>query len=105
MKFIGTLTPILAGAVLVLSGFDASLEYRQAPETILRMHLLYSFVPAVMLLTALLLLWKYPLRRERVDAVKGPPGLGSRGKRVACRPSARSQGNPAGKQSLAPPIT
>lgn len=70
MKFIGTLTPILAGAVLVLSGFDASLEYRQAPETILWMRLLYSFVPAVMLLTALLLLWKYPLTRERVDAVK-----------------------------------
>lgn len=70
MKFTGTLTPILAGAVLVVSGFDASLEYRQEPGTILWMRILYSFVPAGMLLFALVLLWKYPLTRERVAEVK-----------------------------------
>jgi GPH family glycoside/pentoside/hexuronide:cation symporter len=70
MKFMYTLTPLLAGAVLVVSGFDPSLEYRQAPETIWWMRILYSFVPAGMLLFALLLLWKYPLTRARVDAVK-----------------------------------
>jgi len=70
MKFTGTLTPILAGAVLVVSGFDASLEYRQAPETIYQMRILYSFVPAGMLLVALILLWRYPLTRERVVEVK-----------------------------------
>jgi len=70
MKFTGTLTPILAGAVLVVSGFDASLEYRQEPETILWMRILYSFVPAGMLLVALVVLWRYPLTRERVAEVK-----------------------------------
>jgi GPH family glycoside/pentoside/hexuronide:cation symporter len=70
MKFTGTLTPIMAGAVLVFSGFDASLEYRQEPETILWMRILYSFVPAAMLLFALFLLWKYPLTRARVAEVK-----------------------------------
>ncbi len=70
MKLTGTLTPILAGAVLVVSGFDASLEYRQEPETILWMRILYSFVPAGMLLVALVLLWRYPLTRERVAEVK-----------------------------------
>ena len=70
MKFTGTLTPILAGAVLVVSGFDASLEYRQEPETIFWMRILYSFVPAGMLLVALVLLWRYPLTRERVAEVK-----------------------------------
>lgn len=70
MKFIGTLTPILAGAVLVISGFDASLEFEQTPETIFTMRLMYSFVPAGMLLLALLIIWNYPLTRERVAEVK-----------------------------------
>jgi GPH family glycoside/pentoside/hexuronide:cation symporter len=70
MKFTGTLTPIMAGAVLVYSGFDASREYRQEPETILWMRILYSFVPAAMLLFALFFLWKYPLTRARVAEVK-----------------------------------
>jgi Na+/melibiose symporter-like transporter len=60
----------MAGAVLVFSGFDASLEYRQEPETIFWMRILYSFVPAGMLLFALFLLWKYPLTRARVAEVK-----------------------------------
>ncbi len=60
----------MAGAVLVYSGFDASLEYRQETETILWMRILYSFVPAAMLLFALFLLWKYPLTRARVAEVK-----------------------------------
>lgn len=69
-KFVGTLTPILAGAILVASGFDASLEYHQTPETIFKMRLFYSFVPAGMLMIALLLLWRYPLTRERIAEIK-----------------------------------
>jgi Na+/melibiose symporter-like transporter len=34
------------------------------------MRILYSFVPAGMLLVALILLWRYPLTRERVVEVK-----------------------------------
>ena len=69
-KTTGTFTPILAGAVLVMAGFDPALEYEQTPETIFRMRLLYSFVPAGMLLFALLLLWRYPLNAERVRTIK-----------------------------------
>jgi Na+/melibiose symporter-like transporter len=34
------------------------------------MRILYSFVPAGMLLVALVVLWRYPLTRERVAEVK-----------------------------------
>lgn len=70
MKLIGSITPIAAGVVLVLSGFNAELEYRQEESTILNMRLMYSFVPAVMLLLALVAIWKYPLTRERVAEIK-----------------------------------
>lgn len=70
MKIIGTFTPILGGAVLVMSGFDAALEYEQRPETIFNMRVMYSFVSAGMLFTALLILWRYPLTRERIQEIK-----------------------------------
>ena len=70
MKLIGTLTPIIAGMVLVAAGFNPALEYEQAPDTILRMRLMYSFIPAFMLLFALGVLWRYPLTRERIMEIK-----------------------------------
>lgn len=70
MKGISTIVPVAAGAILVLSGFDPTLEYRQNPQTILNMRILYSLVPAVMLLGALFVLHKYPLTRERVERIK-----------------------------------
>ena len=70
MKMTGALVPIAAGAVLVMAGFDPSLEYHQDPTTIFNMRMMYSFIPAVMLLFALLILVKYPLSRARVLAIK-----------------------------------
>jgi GPH family glycoside/pentoside/hexuronide:cation symporter len=70
MKLIGTFTPILAGAVLVISGFDPALEYEQHPSTIFNMRLMYSFVSAGLLLLALLVLFRYPLTREKVAEIK-----------------------------------
>lgn len=70
MKMIGTFTPILAGAVLVVAGFDPALEYEQDPDTIFNMRLMYSFIPAGMLLLALALVWRYPLTREKVQEIK-----------------------------------
>lgn len=70
MKIIGAFTPILAGAVLVISGFRPEMEYEQTAETILNMRLMYSFVPAGLLLFALILLWRYPLTREKVAEIK-----------------------------------
>jgi glycoside/pentoside/hexuronide:cation symporter, GPH family len=70
MKGIGTFTPILAGAVLVMSGFDPALEYEQEAATIFRMRVMYSFIPAGMLLCSLVLLWKYPLTSQKVAQIK-----------------------------------
>ena len=70
MKMIGSLVPILAGAVLLLAGFDPALEYKQEAATILNMRLMYSFIPAGMLVFALALLWRYPLTREKVAEIK-----------------------------------
>jgi GPH family glycoside/pentoside/hexuronide:cation symporter len=69
MKTIGGVTPILAGAILVISGFDAGLDV-QTPETIFNMRLLYSFVPGGMLLFSLLILWGYPLTAKRMTEIK-----------------------------------
>jgi len=70
MKLINSLVPILAGAILLIAGFDPALEYKQEASTILNMRLMYSFIPAGMLVFALALLWRYPLTRERVIAIK-----------------------------------
>ncbi len=69
-KIISTIQPLLAGVVLVAAGFDASLGADQAPETIFRMRLMFSIIPASLLLLALLALWRYPLTRERMAEVK-----------------------------------
>lgn len=70
MKMCFSLTPILSGGILVLSGFDPALEYQQTEETILNMRILFSFVPAGMLLVCLLSLIRYPLTRERMEEIK-----------------------------------
>ncbi len=69
-KLMGTLVPVVGGAVLVASGFDPLLEYRQSPDAIFNMRILASFVPAALLLSSILLIWRYPLTREKVDEIK-----------------------------------
>ncbi len=69
-KLMGTLVPVVGGAVLVASGFDPLLEYRQSPDAIFNMRVLASFVPAALLLSSILLIWRYPLTREKVDEIK-----------------------------------
>lgn len=70
VNFIATLQPILAGAVLVASGFDISLGGNQSPETFTNMRLLFSSIPAGLLLFGLLILWRYPLTREYTGQLK-----------------------------------
>ncbi len=70
MKITSSIQPILAGLVLVVSGFDVTLGSQQAPETIFRMRLMFSLVPAGLLLLALLALWRYPLTRDYIADVK-----------------------------------
>ncbi|MFA6286169.1 MAG: MFS transporter [Opitutaceae bacterium] len=70
MKLTGTIQPVLAGSVLLLSGFDVALGPNQTPETIFNMRLMFSLIPASLLLLALTALWRYPLTREYMAEVK-----------------------------------
>ncbi|MFA6286174.1 MAG: MFS transporter [Opitutaceae bacterium] len=70
MKLTGTLEPVLAGVVLLIAGFDSTLGAHQAPETILRMRLMFSLIPAGLMLLGLIVLWRYPLTREYMAEVK-----------------------------------
>lgn len=70
MKISRVFVPVLGGAVLIMSGFDAGLEYEQTDATIQRMRFLHSWVPAALLVIPLLLVLRYPLTREQVEMNK-----------------------------------
>ncbi len=70
LKMVGTITPAAAGAILVISGFDADLGFEQKASTIFNMRILYSFVPGILTLLCLLLLYRYPLTREKLSEIK-----------------------------------
>ena len=71
LKAASALTPTLSGLLLVfIAGFQATEKYGQEASTILRMRVLDAWVPGVILLLLLLVLWKYPLDRERVAQIK-----------------------------------
>ncbi len=70
MKTMFTLQPVLAGVALVVAGFDASAGAAQTPESIMNMRILFSFVPGILLLLSLLLLWRYPLTRAKLEEIK-----------------------------------
>lgn len=70
MKLTGAIQPLLAGAMLVVSGFDVTLGANQTPETIHNMRILFSVVPAGLLLLGLIALFRYPLTREYMEDVK-----------------------------------
>ena len=53
-----------------MSGFDPALEFNQTAETIMNLRLLNSFVPGSLTLLCLLLLYKYPLNKQRVQDIK-----------------------------------
>ena len=70
IKIVGTISAVLPGVILVLSGFDPVLEYNQTPQTIMNMRIMNSFVPGLLTLGCLLVLYKYPLTRARVEEIK-----------------------------------
>lgn len=70
IKAIATVSAVLPGVVLVLSGFDPVLEYNQTEQTIFNMRIMNSFVPGFLTLMCLAVLYKYPLTRERVAEIK-----------------------------------
>ena len=68
-KGVGSIQALIAGALLVATGFDAQAG-SQTPETILNMRILFSFAPALVLLMAIFLLYRYPLTRQRMEEIK-----------------------------------
>ena len=61
---------ILAGLVLNLTGFDANLGGDQVIGTVTKMRILFCGVPALGTLCAILLLTKYPLSKGRVEEIQ-----------------------------------
>jgi glycoside/pentoside/hexuronide:cation symporter, GPH family len=70
MKALFSVQPVLAAVVLTASGFDASLGIHQPEEVIHRMRLMASWIPAFLMLGSLLVLFHYPLSRERMAEIK-----------------------------------
>ncbi len=65
-----SLSFILAGLVLNLTGFDAALGNDQPAGTVMWMRVLFCAIPAVGTLTGIFLLRTYPLTQERVGALQ-----------------------------------
>jgi glycoside/pentoside/hexuronide:cation symporter, GPH family len=70
MKSVGTLQAILAGLVLAASGFKTEYGMHQPDEVIYRMRLLNSIIPGLLTLLGLVLLYRYPLTRKKMEEVK-----------------------------------
>mgnify|MGYP006272669051 CR=1 FL=1 len=70
LKSVGSLTALASGAVIVLSGFEVEKGVHQDPGVFHNMLVLFSIVPGVVSLGGFLLLIRYSLTRDRVDAIK-----------------------------------
>jgi glycoside/pentoside/hexuronide:cation symporter, GPH family len=55
----------VSGFVLLLVGFDEKLGGQQSPATLYWMRVLFSFVPAVALVIAIVCVWLYPIDEQR----------------------------------------
>jgi GPH family glycoside/pentoside/hexuronide:cation symporter len=65
-----SLSFIMAGLVLNLTGFDAALGGNQADGTVTKMRVFFCVVPALGTLAAILLLRHYPLTRTKVESIQ-----------------------------------
>lgn len=70
MKTGFSLSLLIGGVLLNITGFDASLEVQQASETIRMLRILEAGTPIPMVLGALFLLKTYPLTEARVNEVR-----------------------------------
>jgi len=70
MKSTSSIAVIVSGVILVASGFDVELGVHQEPGVFTKMRFLFSFVPAVLVSLAFVVLYKYPLTRERMVEIK-----------------------------------
>ncbi len=68
---LGMTLPVgLSGFVLAWTGFDVDAGQTQPPDVLNRMLWTYILLPIAFWATALFLLWKYPLKRERLAEIR-----------------------------------
>ena len=65
----GTLTAVLGGVVLSITGFDAAVSH-QNPGTMMGMKALYVGFPLIGYAGAFIFSWYYPLRKERMLEIR-----------------------------------
>lgn len=70
MKSLGAFTAIASGFIIIASGFEVGKGVHQDPGVYHNMLVLFSIVPGVCALGALLLLANYPLTADRVKEIK-----------------------------------
>jgi GPH family glycoside/pentoside/hexuronide:cation symporter len=73
-KLAGAISAFLASALLGATGYLStnlgSVPLPQPPEALMAMRLLVSVIPAVLLLLAVLVAWRYPLDREAYNDIR-----------------------------------
>jgi GPH family glycoside/pentoside/hexuronide:cation symporter len=69
LKFGTTLTLLITGPVIELTGFDAH-KVLQDPGTIRGLRILFAVVPATAALLAAIALRRYPLTRARMNTIR-----------------------------------
>ncbi len=70
LKMATPIGAIITGLVVVISGFDVDLGAHQEDGVFTNIRLLITFLPLLPLLLGLLLLYKYPLNKKRMEEIK-----------------------------------
>jgi Na+/melibiose symporter-like transporter len=55
---------------LALVGFDATLGPANSPEALMGLKMVYVFLPAIIFVSAGIIIWKYPLNKERQERIR-----------------------------------
>lgn len=70
MNGVGTIQPLAASAILLSTGFNPQAMSQTLPETVFKMRLFATLAPAACMVLISLLLWRYPLTRDRMAEIK-----------------------------------
>jgi len=70
VKLAVSLSFLIAGVILDLTGFDIALGSNQSPDTLLLMRILFSVVPLVFIGIAIFLVSRFPLTKERMAEIR-----------------------------------
>lgn len=69
-KMAQTIAYGLSGPMIVLAGFVAGVKTMPPPDVLLNMRILYAFFPALFLISAILILTRYPLSPDVVHGIR-----------------------------------